>query len=389
MDSKIQAFLLILSTLAITILSGPTEVKASEIAGIILSTTGPLENSSLYAYPDFPSLVNNTHGIESLPGEKAGQFRLQVKRGTYYLVARGELDGEKMFAYHGLNPVTINEDYLWLPFFAVASSKPLYKEGPQGIGGVVKYKDQALAGGVISAYPPSDLRFRGMGLLSNTIDANGRFWFDLEPGQHVIVARKRLGDNNMGPLKKGDLFCYPEANPIHVLPSMSAEIEISCYPRDDLEAFLKDRELDPRGRRQPTRRTTSLWDTQIEDASKIQQEMMLQRPVAVQGTVKDISGKPASGLYVAAYPADQFPLFQMFVVRLITNHITKTDENGRYHLNLEHGKAYYLVAREKIGEAPDHMELYGLYEGTANHSYTVQPGIGNSDVDVTVERIMP
>ena len=228
-----------------------------------------------------------------------------------------------------------------------------------------------------------------MGLLSNTIGDNGRFWFDLEPGQYVLVARKRLGDNNMGPLKKGDLFCYPEANPVQVSSSMGTEIEISCYPRDDMEAFLENDESDPRGRRQSTRRTASLHETQIEDASRIQQEMMLQRPVRIHGTVKDVSGKPSEGLYVTAYSAEQFPLFQMFVIRLITDHITRTDANGRYHLDLERGKKYYLVARERIGEAPDHMELYGLYEGSANHSFTAGTDLQNPDIDITVERIMP
>jgi hypothetical protein len=47
------------------------------------------------------------------------------------------------------------------------------------------------------------------------------------------------------------------------------------------------------------------------------------------------------------------------------------------------------VAREKIGEAPDNPELYGLYEGNANHSITVEPGFENSAVDITVESIMP
>jgi hypothetical protein len=128
---------------------------------------------------------------------------------------------------------------------------------------------------------------------------------------------------------------------------------------------------------------------QIEDASRIQQKIRLKRPVQVQGTIKDISGKPLQGLYVSAYPAEQFPLFQMFVVRLITDHITKTDENGRYNLELESGKSYYLVAREKIGEAPDHPEMYGLFEGNANHSITVEAGTTNISFDITVEKIMP
>jgi hypothetical protein len=116
---------------------------------------------------------------------------------------------------------------------------------------------------------------------------------------------------------------------------------------------------------------------------------MLQRAVPVGGTITDLSGKPMEGLYVTAYPADQFPLFQMYVIRLITKYMAQTDESGQYQLNLEAGGTYYLVAREKIGEAPDHLEFYGLYEGNPNHSITVGPDMDTSKVDIVVERIMP
>jgi hypothetical protein len=242
---------------------------------------------------------------------------------------------------------------------------------------------------VISVYPLSDSTFRGMGLLSNTLDESGRFWFDLEAGQYVLVARKRLGTGSMGPLRKGDLFCFPAANPVRVIASHAAELAINCYPRNDIDTFLANNRHDPRGRREEKRRTASLQDMQIEDASRKQQEVLLRDGVALQGTVRDVSGRPQPGLYVSAYPAEQFPLFQMFVIRLITDHITKTDANGRYRLLLEKGSSYYLVAREKIGEAPDHPERYGLYEGSANHSITVGPGKDLSQVDITVEQIMP
>ena len=389
MNSNSQTFLRIFIFIAISICPAISQGKAARVEGIVLSTEGPLENASVYAYPDFSSLAEDANRFESMEGEKPGQFLLELPTGTYYLVARGGLHGKNMFAYHGLNPVSITENYRWLPFFAVESDGPAYIDGPQGIGGTVSYKGQPLAGGAVSAYSVSESSFRGMGLLSNTLDDRGRFWFDLEQGRYVIVARKRLGNSNMGPLRKGDLFCYPEANPLQVLPSRSTEIAISCYPRDDIEAFLENNELDPRGRRQANRRTASLWDTQIEDTGRIRRETMLKQPITVAGTVRDISGEPAGGLYVTAYPAEQFPLFQMFVIRLITDHMTKTDENGRYTLDLEAGRTYYLVAREKIGEAPDHPELYGLFEGNANHSITVEPGIDSSPTDIRVERIMP
>ena len=378
----------IIFLLVVLLFSSAATVQGARVEGIVLVPEGPLQDAVVYAYPDFSSIESNTGKLVSHPGEKAGQFSLELAPGTYFFIARGTSNGKEMFAYHGLNPVSITDDFHWLPFFAVQSHEPTCRTGPQGIGGTVHYKNRPVLGGMVSVYNPADANFRGMGLLSNTLNDEGKFWFDLEQGSYVVIARKRLGGSNMGPLKKGDLFCYAEPNPVQVMVSTSCDIIISCYPRDDLDAFLENREEDPRGRKEKTRRTASLWETEFEDASKIRQQM-LQRPVGVRGIVRDISGNPVPGLFVSAYEAETFPLFQMFVVRLITDYMTKTDDSGSYQLELEAGKTYYLVAREKIGEAPDHMEFYGLYEGTANHSITVGPGVDTSQTDIVVERIMP
>jgi hypothetical protein len=367
---------------------GGSDSFAALVEGIVITTEEPLADSRVFAYPDFASLASKSNGIESRPGEKPGQFRIELAPGKYFFIARGYENGNRMYSYHGLNPVTVPEDYLWLPFFAVESNSPKYLEGPPGIGGFVFYKGKPLQSGMVSVYPLSSTSFRGMGLLTNTLDSNGRFWFDLEPGSYVVIARKRLGNTNMGPLQKGDLFCYAEANPIQVRESQSCEMEIFCYPRDDLNAFLENRQQDPRGRREERRRTASLHETKFEDAAKIRAGM-LQRPIKVSGTITDLAGKPMEGLYVSAYPADQFPLFQMYVIRMITEYMAQTDKNGQYRLNLEAGRTYYLVARERIGDAPDHLELYGLYEGNVNHSITVGPDIDTSQVDIVVEGIMP
>jgi hypothetical protein len=198
MNLKIQTYLRILILIAFVLVPVPGTAKTAQVEGIVLSSEGPLANFSVSAYPDFTSLADDHNGIEAEPGEKPGQFRLKLPKGSYYLVARGSLHGKNMFAYHGLNPVSINEDYRWLPFFAVESAIPAYNDGPQGIGGTVVYKGQPLAGGVASVYSISDSPFRGMGLLSNTLDESGRFWFDLEQGLYIIVARKRLGTATWG-----------------------------------------------------------------------------------------------------------------------------------------------------------------------------------------------
>ena len=370
------------------LLSGAATAWAAQVEGIVLAPEGPLQDGVVYAYPDFSSLESNTGGLVSQPGEKPGQFHLDLAPGTYFFVARGSLNGEKMYAFHGLNPVSITDDFQWLPFFTVPSHKPTCRSGPQGIGGTVRYKGQPVKDGMVSVYNPAEANFRGMGLLSNTLSDEGTFWFDLEQGSYVVIARKRFNATNMGPLRKGDLFCYAEPNPVQVTLSTSCDISIACYPRDDLDAFLENRKQDPRGRKEETRRTASFFETEFEDASKIRQQI-LQQPVGVSGIVRDTSGNPVPGLFVSAYEADTFPLFQMFAIRLITDSMAKTDDNGSYQLELEAGRTYYLVARERIGEAPDHLEFYGLYEGNANHSITVGPGIDASQTDIVVERIMP
>jgi hypothetical protein len=65
-----------------------------------------------------------------------------------------------------------------------------------------------------------------------------------EPGHYVIVARKRKGFTGFRPLEKGDLFCYFNGNPVNVEDLKETIIEIPCYPKDDLKAFL-DTEVYP------------------------------------------------------------------------------------------------------------------------------------------------
>ena len=56
---------------------------------------------------------------------------------------------------------------------------------------------------------------------------------------------------------------------------------------------------------------------------------------------------------------------------------------------LDGGGMYYLVAREILGQAPDSLEPYGLFEGNANHSIEVAPGEQEEAVTIFVDRIMP
>jgi hypothetical protein len=382
--ARSRLFLLLVAT--VLGLAQPVPLPAATIEGVVFSSRGPVAGATVYAYPDYQALAENSQAIVSVPGEREGQYRLQLEPGRYYLLARAREDGRRLFSYHGVNPITLGDDYRWLPFLLVAE-----KEGScsasdyRGISGRVYYRDQPLDDGVVSVYPWQEGKFRGMGLLTNTLDAKGAFHFSLEPGTYVVIARKKQEARGIGPVHRGDLFCYPSANPVTLAAGQLCEIEMSCYPRDELPHYLAADAVNPQGRRHESRRQASLFDLQPAEVPT----PTTTRPTIIAGRVTDPAGKPRPGLVVTAYPAQGLALFQMHVVRLITDNIAHTDRDGRYRLEISEPGRFYLQAREKMGEAPVPREYFGLYEGNANHSVVIESGRTLNDIDLVVDRIMP
>lgn len=365
----------------------PLMGQALELEGVVLSESGPVTDAVVTAYPDYTSLSKQQNGIVSTPGEKPGQYRISLPQGNYYLVARGSENNTKLFGYHGLNPVHVNEEYRWIPLIVLPQSKARCEPGFQGIGGRVLYKGLPAVNSSISAYTLEDEPFRGMGLLTNTVPEDGTFWFDLDVGKYVLIARKRDAGSAIGPIKQGDLLCYSSSNPIQVLPAQSCMVEISCYPRDNLDAFLVPDATDPRGKKEQKRRSVSLQEMDETDSTRLLAGD-ISRPAFISGRVTDIEGMPLSDLYISAYPTTEGNLFQMYFLRLKTEYMTRTDAKGFFRLELESG-SYYLVAREKVGDAPLAGEYYGIYEGTPNHSISLKPNEVKAGVHIFAETIMP
>ena len=361
--------------------------QATTIEGIVLTEKGPAEAARVLAYRTFTDLRHQTNAIISTEGTKPGQYKIELAPGKYYVTAKGQDQGQTLFAYHGLNPITITDSYQWIPFFVLPERPAQCEAGYQGLGGQVLYKNQPLSHGSVTVYTSEDEPFRGMGVLTNSISEDGRFWFDLAPGSYVLIARQRQDVAAIGPLKKGDLFCYSSANPIGVTPANSCQVDLLCYPRDDLNHFLGKDVEDPRGKRLAARQESSLQKASMQEAGK--KGVLGDGPISIiAGRVTALDGAAMPGLIVSAYPADDLPLFQMYVLRFKSDFLAKTDAKGFFRLELRPG-SYYIVAREKVGDAPNVNEHYGLYEGNANHSLAVASGESKTGIQIFVEPIMP
>lgn len=365
----------------------PVTWATTQLEGVVLSEQGPVTDAVVTAFPDYASLVSQKNGIQSSPGEKPGQYRLSLPAGKYYLVANGHDDATPLYGYHGLNPIQVDEEYRWIPIIAMPLSKIKCESGFQGVGGQVLYKGEPVANSSISVYTIKDEPFRGMGLLTNTVPEDGSFWFDLDPGSYVLVARKRSAGGAIGPIRKGDLLCYFSSNPVQVFPGQSCTADISCYPRDDIDSYLAQDASDPRGRKQEKRRSASLKEMDEEDSARLLAGD-IKKPAFITGRVTTLNGLPLNDLYISAYPATDDNLFQMYFLRLKTEHMTRTDNKGFFRLELRSG-SYYLVARERVGDAPIAGEYYGIYEGSPNHSIKLDPNEIKTGVHIVAESIMP
>ncbi len=371
----------------LTLAVSATNLCALQLEGVVLSEKGPVVDAEVTAYPDYTSLVKQENGFHSTPGDKPGQYRITLPEGKYYVVASGTDGDTALYGYHGLNPIRMNVEYRWVPLIALAKEKAYCESGFQGIGGQILYKGKPVASSSVSVYSLEEEPFRGMGLLTNTVPEDGSFWFDLDPGKYVIIARKRNSGGAIGPIKKGDLLCYYSNNPIQVLPAQSCMVDVSCYPRDDLDAFLAKDAEDPRGKKQEKRRLASLREMDETDSTR-QIGGISETPAVISGRVTDLTGLPMSNLYISAYPADTVPLFHMYVLRLKTEYLTRTNDKGFFRLELGNGP-FYLVARERLGDAPIAGEYYGIYEGNPNHSIVLKPNEIKTGVHIIAEPIMP
>ncbi len=350
-----------------------THAGATTIEGVVVTDQGPLDGAIVKGYLSLRDLLADNNPLISTPGEKPGFFRLDVPEGTYFFTASGTENNNKFYAFHGANPVKVENKPIWLPFAATPLTMPMKKVAETSrIAGRLRYKGKPVSQAQVSLYVLSEKNVRGLGLETKSTDGNGEFRFTPPPGSYLLVARKRVDSAGKRPLSKGDLFCFYGANPLALGDGREISVEISCHPKDDLQAFLAPDVTVKRSRA---------------ELARFREREPLKAGMGISGRVTDRDGKPAQDLQVTAYHRrDPGKAFQMHHLRLASENMVRTDANGRYFLPVNKAGSYYLVARQYGGESPLKGELYGLYEANPDHAVTVNQGAATADI--TVGRVM-
>ena len=348
---------------------------ATLIEGIVVAEDGPIADSAVSVYENLSAFENDTPLAVSKAGKKPGMFIIELPPGKYYFVAKGRRDSRNFFSFHGSNPLSISSSDIWLPFAAVPASMTSVSPSTETkIKGTVTYKGSPVSEAVVTLYDIKGTTLKGMGILSRETDAAGRFSLHAPPGPYFVVARKRMDGKALKPLEKSDLYCFAPDNPVNIQQNREVEIEIGCYPKNDIESFVGESYAVKKNKVESLR----LRNKEAEDT--------IDAPYSVSGRITDTGGTVLSGIHVVAYPVQDGEMFQMQEIRQQTTIMTTTDSTGRYHLSLPAAGKYYLIARESPGDSPMKGEFYGLYEGTPDHSVNITAK--NVEADFTAVRVM-
>ncbi len=224
------------------------------------------------------------------------------------------------------------------------SSDTKTSSGPGGLQGQVTVP---LEGVRLYVYQPG-MDFYGPAFaISSATGEDGQFDLELPDGDYVVVARKRVGGEESGPVVAGD--------------NRSEFIKVSVKG--------------------------GVVDLQISAPLKIGNQRNFTGDIdesrtGLAGQVLDSDGKPVVAARVHVYDHVQMSERPKFVSE-------KTGPDGRFLIYLPAGGTYYLAARDKFGGPPKLGDLYGRYDkGTIEPSaVVVMEGQLLKQVDITVTKV--
>ena len=182
---------------------------------------------------------------------------------------------------------------------------------------------------------------------SEATGADGSFSLSLPEGDYIAVARKRQGEETVGPVVAGD--------------HRSEFIKLQVRDGMARQTFLAPEKV---GNERALSAAAAGGDT------------------GLAGRITDADGQPVADARVQVYDHVQMSERPKYVS-------SKTGPDGRYRLLLPEGGTYYICARDKFGGPPKLGDLYGRYDqGTIEPSaVVVRQGEILEKVDITVYKV--
>lgn len=300
--------------------------------------------------------------VEAEKSAEDGSFSLTAKPGQYFLIARKFKDPANpaagdIFSYYGGNPVVIEEGKTITVGVNGAPVLPVEvksKGGGTGIRGRIFADGQPLGRTRVTLYQDAATIFRGIGYASAVTNDKGDFSFNLEPGEYYVIARKRIGEDKMGPLVVGDFFGFAHENPV--------KVEADKFTMINVNAATKHVKVKQGGQDITLGGTVTAGGTTI------------------SGVLRDKNGKPVAKVYAAAYKDAMMTMKPDFIS-------SPTGPDGLYTISVAEGGDYYIGARNTIGGPAERGDLLGRYAGNEDHVIHIKTDEKLSGIDVIVEAV--
>jgi hypothetical protein len=346
-----------------------TSVPASEttIKGRVFTEAGPMPDAKVSAYSSFEDLQNGKPPSAVATTDSEGVYRMGLKPGSYYFVARGDFKGHRYFAYHGANPIKVGDDKFWLALLANPEKPVEYVDGATGIEGSILFKGRPVDGAYVAVYTPGK-KYKGLGIKTESAGTDGHFNLGLLPDRYMVLAKKNFKGMSNRPLQKGDLWCYNSNNPVEVKDGKTTRIELSCFPVNDRSSFA-----------------TAPFVK--EDDLKTFAERRSSSGSGIRGQVTDPDGKPIANLAVQAYLLTA-PVTQMYHFAHGTEFATITDESGMFFIPIDEDGDYGVIARNVLGDGPHRGEIFGFYQGNSRYAVAFKKGAIVENINILADKVM-
>jgi hypothetical protein len=342
----------------------PLVCPAQEIGtvkGKVTSQGKPLEGAMVYLYRNSEGGFQGPADHKAGPTGADGLFEVSPAKGRYFVIAhkssRGAgstIEAGDEYAYYGGNPVTLGGGdviNLGINCSPIVDVGERYAVGGTGIRGRVFLDGKPLDRARVTLYQDGETIFRGIGYASMLTDGTGEFSFNLEEGKYYVVARKRTGEDKMGPLGEGGFFGFAHDNPV--------EVKKDRYTVISLNTSTKLVKVKEGGKDITLGGTVKAGGT------------------VIAGVVRGRAGQPVAGIYASAYRDPMMTQKPDF--------ISVTGPDGSYAIDLSEGGEYFIGARNTMGGPPERGELLGRYAGTEDHSVRIKSGEKLQGIDLIVD----